>query len=234
MSKVIRIAESTFSRLQKYGTPLVDTPASVIEKILDHYESCPKRNKSPSIGSESVRAREGVISSRKPNLFLAPAHEENLNETVTNSISMQLARRHLTENQYGELQSALRDEETFHCWAMTRNNQGTYDKMRAGDYVLFSPTGTGKFSYIARVKTRVVSSSLGYALWPDTGKNPWELIYVLDGVASIDVDKSKLVSELGYKPNYPVQGVIRVKPELTRRILEKHGGIPQLVNYLSD
>ncbi len=40
MSPVIRISDKIFKRLQKYAKPLVDTPGSVIEKILDHYENC--------------------------------------------------------------------------------------------------------------------------------------------------------------------------------------------------
>ena len=39
MSKVVRIPESVFQRLQKLATPLVDTPANVIERLLDYYDS---------------------------------------------------------------------------------------------------------------------------------------------------------------------------------------------------
>lgn len=40
---VIRISDQAFSRLQKLAEPFVDTPGSVIERILDHYEK--NRNK---------------------------------------------------------------------------------------------------------------------------------------------------------------------------------------------
>ena len=36
---VIRISDPVFGRLQAIATPLVDTPASVIEKLLDFYDS---------------------------------------------------------------------------------------------------------------------------------------------------------------------------------------------------
>ena len=39
MTEVIRISESIFQRLQVLATPLVDTPASVVEKLLDFYEA---------------------------------------------------------------------------------------------------------------------------------------------------------------------------------------------------
>lgn len=38
MPPVIRIPQKTFERLQKYAIPLTDTPASVIERLLDFYE----------------------------------------------------------------------------------------------------------------------------------------------------------------------------------------------------
>jgi hypothetical protein len=39
MMPVIRIHDSIFERLQKHATPFVDTPASVIERLLDAYET---------------------------------------------------------------------------------------------------------------------------------------------------------------------------------------------------
>ncbi len=41
MSPVIRISDSTFKRLQKYATPLVDTTPTVIDKLLDFCDSHP-------------------------------------------------------------------------------------------------------------------------------------------------------------------------------------------------
>ncbi|WP_039895314.1 T4SS efffector SepA family protein [Lyngbya sp. PCC 8106] len=38
MSKVIRISNQIFTRLQEIAEPLTDTPASVIERLLDFYE----------------------------------------------------------------------------------------------------------------------------------------------------------------------------------------------------
>ena len=39
MMPVIRISDPVFERLQSIATPLVDTPGSVVEKLLDFYES---------------------------------------------------------------------------------------------------------------------------------------------------------------------------------------------------
>ncbi len=48
MSKVIRISETIFKRLQLLARPLVDTPGDVIEGLLDFYEE--NKNTSGSIG----------------------------------------------------------------------------------------------------------------------------------------------------------------------------------------
>ncbi len=39
MMPVVRIPDPVFERLQAFATPLIDTPASVIEKLLDFYEA---------------------------------------------------------------------------------------------------------------------------------------------------------------------------------------------------
>lgn len=40
----IEISESLFRRLQKLAVPLVDTTASVLEKLTDHFEACQRAN----------------------------------------------------------------------------------------------------------------------------------------------------------------------------------------------
>ena len=39
MGKIIRISDEIFTRLQSHAEPLVDTPARVIERVLDFYEA---------------------------------------------------------------------------------------------------------------------------------------------------------------------------------------------------
>ena len=41
---VIRISDQSFDRLKKLAEPFVDTPGSVIEKLLDHFERTPNKN----------------------------------------------------------------------------------------------------------------------------------------------------------------------------------------------
>jgi len=46
LSKVIRISQSIFERLQKLAVPLEDTPADVIERLLDFYDANQKQETS--------------------------------------------------------------------------------------------------------------------------------------------------------------------------------------------
>ena len=56
MMPVIRIPDPIFERLQAIATPLVDTPASVIEKLLDFYDG----KKSASVPERLRRRRESL------------------------------------------------------------------------------------------------------------------------------------------------------------------------------
>lgn len=51
MMPVVRIPDSVYERLQKHATPFVDTPATVIERLLDSYE----RQSAPNPGRASPK-----------------------------------------------------------------------------------------------------------------------------------------------------------------------------------
>ena len=59
MSKVIRIPDTIFKRLQKFAVPLEDTPADVIQKLLDFCESNPSFSKLPT--AKNVQLNENVL-----------------------------------------------------------------------------------------------------------------------------------------------------------------------------
>jgi hypothetical protein len=58
MSTTIVIPEATYERLQRHATPFIDTPSSVIERLLDAYESGqsgqPKGSHLPEIGPHAL------------------------------------------------------------------------------------------------------------------------------------------------------------------------------------
>ncbi|UCF03229.1 MAG: hypothetical protein JSV14_06190 [Deltaproteobacteria bacterium] len=67
MSKVIRISQSIFQRLQKLAIPLEDTSADVIERLLDFYDAH-RGCETPAIAADKVQERKQTKdpSSRAP------------------------------------------------------------------------------------------------------------------------------------------------------------------------
>ena len=79
MSPVIRISEDSFKRLQKYAVPLVDTPAMVVDKLLDFCESHggielfpPSTGSAPKKGPDSRRS--GFTHSKEVDIALEAIH----------------------------------------------------------------------------------------------------------------------------------------------------------------
>jgi hypothetical protein len=73
MSRVVRISETSFQRLQKLAVPLEDTPSSVIERLLDFYDSQSKPNAyqtEPPPTHTRVPRMDGVKSQNKDRSLL--------------------------------------------------------------------------------------------------------------------------------------------------------------------
>jgi len=226
MAPVIRISDDVFRKLQLLGEPLVDTPNSVIERLLHQVAAA------SSPPGEVPTRRNGVVSTSEPNeshqstgLFLAPANAENIKATLTNAVSIEALEERLNAQTVVSLKAALDGRRSFHCWAMTTSSRGTYDNMKAGDLVIFTPKGTGRFTYRACVLAKIESQALGELLWSVTPGRPWSLIYVLHDVRPINVSKEKLVSEFGYDRSFPVYGITRVAPERLHSALARRGNL---------
>lgn len=69
MTKDIKISDPIFERLQRLATPLIDTPESIIQRLLDHYESHSSEDSTLLPGSMRHRTAHRFIEdllSRKP------------------------------------------------------------------------------------------------------------------------------------------------------------------------
>ena len=133
-----------------------------------------------------------------PSLFLATASEENAEKTVLGSVPLAKVEPAVSPRDAIKLDRALRGRSTFHCWGMTEDSRRIYDQMRPGDFVLISVSETGEFTYLARVLTKLESMKLGRMLWSGTEGASRDLIYVIDDVQRVSVDKEKLAKVLGY------------------------------------
>lgn len=210
MSPVVRITKELFRRLQAYGRPLVDTPSSVIERVLDAYEAKVPESPVGTTGSARIATDSSLASGAAPQLFLAPASGENLRATIARPASFHAVRSALTESEAQRIEHMLGGQDSLRCWAMTESRRGVWSSMRTGDVVLLTEKNSGRFSYRGTIVGRIDSQRLGDALWSVVPGKPWNLIYVLTDVRPVDIPKSHLVSALGFDPDFRVPGIIRV------------------------
>ena len=230
MAPVIRISDEVFQELQQLSVPLVDTPNSVIERLLQIAKSASGHAQRDTPASPP-RSTGNVVTTGQgvPGVFLAPASEENIRRTVAHAVPLSRIEGRLDAATFARLKLLLGGRSEFHAWAMTGSSRGTYNKMRDGDIVLFVPNGTGRFTYRAMVAGKIESEQLGELLWPIDPAHPWSLVYLLDDVRSINLSKQRLVTELGYDPSFRVYGITRVKAELVSRAAVRHGSLDNLL-----
>ena len=153
------------------------------------------------------------------NLFLVPASQENVQNTVLNSVDLSVAEQFLNSSEFSRLQNVLSPQKRFHCWAMTEQSSSSYWTMQPDDVVLLTLKGSGLFNYMGRVFHKMKSQQLGKHLWPYTPREPWTLIDCLRNIEEISVDKVSLVSSLGFDTRYRVPGIVHVKRHRLDKIL---------------
>lgn len=173
-----------------------------------------------------------ISPSGEESLFLAPAATENVRVTLESTVAFEYARQFLSTPQFDQLKVALDGKEGFHCWAMTRNSRSRFAAMRRGDHVLMSEKGTGIFGFHGTILTKFESTSFGSSVWPSATELPWELVYVLDPLRRVNIEKFTLVAALGYSPNDPVPGIRRVNPAKLRSAIGPHGTLSAFINAL--
>jgi hypothetical protein len=175
MSKVIRIDDDTFTRLQNLAEPFVDTPSSVIERLLNYYESSKSPIQPPELSPISATINQKEKKMAK-NLFLAPASDDNLRKTIIKSVSFSDIESLITEKEQEVIISSASNSNTLNCWAMTESNRSKYDEMTLGDMVIFSVKDSGKFQYSGKVIAKIENERLGKYLWDFVPTKPWKLI----------------------------------------------------------
>jgi hypothetical protein len=234
MAPVIRIPDELFRRLQTYGKPFVDTPATVIERILNLLEGKEEGATvaREEVGNASLAGHPDLAAERFPNLYLAPASGENLRATIERPVSLASLRGSLSRADTVAIDALLSGSDEFRCWAMTETRRAIYASMRPGDVVVFTEKGSGRFGYRARIVGKLESQQLGELLWPVVPGKPWKLIYFLDDVRRATISKARLLKELGFNPDFWVPGIIRVDSSKLRGAIERSGSIDQLLGIV--
>jgi hypothetical protein len=168
------------------------------------------------------------------NLFLVPASLENVKKTIASGVSINAAEQFLNSSQLESLKKVLGNKKTFNCWDMTESLRPVFESMEKDDTVLLTVKSTGSFNYVASIIHKLESERLGDYLWSYIPGRPWKLIYVLDRIIPIEINKGRLVSTLGYKHNDAVAGSRRVRDEYLNKILGEYGSIPHFLKSFAE
>lgn len=142
-------------------------------------------------------------------LLLVPATRENLEKSIEKSVDVSFARQYLSTDFVDEILK-FSGNEGIRCWALTKNRLTIFNDIKNGDEVLLTEKGTGRFTHYGVIVGKTQNVDFGNALWPIVGDSPWENIYFLANITKINIDKGKLVTDLGYADNFAVPGAIKV------------------------
>ncbi len=167
------------------------------------------------------------------NLFLAPAEQDNVNETLKRRVKTEKALQYLRGKSREKLQQELQGADSFHCWAMTQGRKNLFDLMQPGDCVLIVVNGTGLIEYSGHILTKIHNRPLGENLWPVTKQDPWEYIYIFADLSKVKISKSQVKSNLFYSSDYDIPGVIKVEQDRVESVNSKYGSIDDWVAYLN-
>lgn len=174
------------------------------------------------------------------NLFIVPSSIQNIKETITSRVTIELAEKFLNSRDLDNLKTRILSSSGFHCFAMTpRKKNACFSPMKNGDIVLFKPNKTendsGVFTFRGEVVYKVFCPDLGDFLW--SVGSEWHYIYFLENINRINIRHSDLAKKL----NYPIQnpkvlpGVTRVDPDkITNYVLSNHANIDDFLTSLND
>lgn len=174
------------------------------------------------------------------NLFLVPSSIQNIKETITSRVTIELAERFLNSQDLDNLKTRILSSSGFHCWAMKPGKKNScFSPMKNGDIVLFKPNKTennsGVFKYRGEVVYKVFCPDLGNFLWSEGSE--WHYIYFLEKIKKIHIRHSDLAKKLNYENKNPkvLPGVFRVDPDkITNHVLSNYENIDSFLTSLND
>ncbi|MGH6869569.1 MAG: hypothetical protein ACREDA_12020 [Methylocella sp.] len=177
------------------------------------------------------------------NIFLVPAPPENIRMTLVGQVDFERAAKYLDDETADDLVATLGGRFPFHCFATTEGNRRRYERMHPHDELLFAETGTGHFTWRGQVKTKFENDRLGGDLWPSSGNTgiqksrgnkPWRLIYVVDEIEKIQLDKHRALQAFGFKtPRDELGGLRRVPDHTTNRLIAAYGTVDGILSAIN-
>jgi hypothetical protein len=165
-------------------------------------------------------------------LYLLPASQDNVNDSITKKVSLSVAERFMGESNYKALCARLEGESGFYCWAFGGSRKSLFTRMEPGDLALLTIKDTGRFNYRARVIHKCFVPDMGESIWGYRPGKPWEYIFFLTDISSVSIWKPDLVVECGCKPNYTVPGAHYVNAALVPGLETKFGSLDKFIRHM--
>lgn len=143
------------------------------------------------------------------NVFLAPCDSPNFDDTVRNSIDL---------SQYSDFPEPLDGKEEVRFWGarVGTRNESNFEKMGAGDLVLFYQEGNYIGTAWVDSKFEDEESWASTTFWRG-GES--QLVYTLTEFEEIAVPRRKVNRIFGYTEKYYPQGLMRVNPSNVEKSL---------------
>src|SRR4051812_26988539 len=123
-------------------------------------------------------------------LFISPASPANARKSLQSPVDRHEVEKALRDRaKYDSLIGDIGKGRPAYCWAARESKEGIFRKMRKGDEVLFSVTGSGRFDYFGRISSTFESEGFAVAFWQDDSLKDWRFIFFLKEVRQIDLPK---------------------------------------------
>jgi putative restriction endonuclease len=125
-------------------------------------------------------------------------------------------------------------------WGVVSGNSTHWEKINAGDVVLFY-TKSGVYTHLAEVVGTGHDESVGEQLWTTyDGKRlvqdldePWPYLIYLSNVQQVDIPASDVHDALGYDMEYP-QGFMRPTDDRQQTLIDTYGSLQQFLDQYTD
>ena len=166
------------------------------------------------------------------NIFLMPCWtaktKEHLDKTVLRPVKRSTVSSVVPKETSAELE-AIFGRNNMAVWGSIdgRNNRTFFNKMRSGDYILFSVGQQVKL--VGQIALKTIRPELSKILWPGDDGQIYGLIYFIDNVVEVNTPLSKVFAALGYKENYMMRGLTTVSSDRLRAFYSKYQDIVSLV-----
>jgi hypothetical protein len=162
------------------------------------------------------------------NYFLAPRGSgesyQNFLSTIKRGVSYEDIRPHLSE----EGKSILENQERICAWGNKEGTRVHWEKIKAGDTVLF--TADKKVFLSAEVYFKERSSDLALAMWPpDKDGTVWEYTFFLRNLRYLSIPMPIFNMAAGYNETYIVQGFVIMKEDKVAKMSNGHGSVEAFV-----